>query len=211
MKSKGLPLEKTFVKILKTDFPSIKTVVNLGAWIGNSTLWFESKNPEMTIIAVEPMIENYIELVRKIVRGNKKNIIPVFGAISDKTGKDELFISDKSESHSFFRKKHYMDGNIKRLVSTISWDDLMDMLNVTEVGLAKVNIEGAEIKMLKGMTKVFPRKMLIEEHSSTISPKDYSLQELMNLVKEKGYRVIEYEPSGKKKDDLHLELCIKDI
>ena len=48
----------------------------------------------------------------------------------------------------------------------MTWDTLVDLVNIKSVDYCKVNIEGAEEQLLEGMTKVFPKYMTIEEHTS---------------------------------------------
>lgn len=203
MKANGTILYSIFVKRLGVDFSKVKTIVDLGAWIGITPCWFAQKNLNAIVIAVEPIIENYVELIKKIIKENTPNVIPVLTAISDKTGKGEIFLAEKSNAHSFFIKKRFIDGKYKRLVPTITWDDLMDSLNIKEVDVAKVNIEGSEIDLFKGMTKVFPKKMVIDEHSRCLKDETF-YSELVKLIKEKGYKILEFDLPGCKKSDLYL-------
>lgn len=190
-------MEKIFEK-LGVDFTSTKVIVDLGAWLGKSPCWFASKSPEAKVVAVEPMIENYIPMMSLIADYKVRNVIPVLSAISDKTGSALINFATKSESHSLLFKKRRMTGRT-RLVPTMSWDYLVDLLDIQEVDLAKVNIEGAEIALLKGMTKVFPKKMLIEEHQRCLG-NDYSYPELLSLIEQKGYKILDIVQT-----DLYLE------
>lgn len=204
MKPNGTIMNSIFVKRLGIDFSKVKTIVDLGSWIGITPYWFTEKNPNAVVVAVEPIIENYIEIIKKIIKENKPTIIPILAAISNETGKDKIYLADKSESHSFFMKKRFIDGRYKRLVPTITWDDLMEVLNIKEVDVAKVNIEGSEINMLKGMTKVFPKKMIIEEHSRCLYDNTF-YQTLVSLIEKKGYKMLNFNLPEGKKSDLYLE------
>ncbi len=217
MKARGTELNAMFIKRLGVDFSKIKTFVDLGAHIGTTAYWFAVKAPQAKIIAIEPVIENYLCVLDKMIFPMKyfpedkdskvpsDNIVPIFTAVSDHTGKQEIFLAIKGASHSFFEHKRFINNNAQsRMIPTMTWDDLMDSLNITEVDVAKVNIEGAEIALLKGMTKVFPKKMIIEEHERCIRA-GYSLDELHKLIKEKGYKILDFNMPRNKLADIYLE------
>ena len=77
-----------------------------------------------------------------------------------------------------------------RVVPAMTWDDMMDALNIKEVDFCKVNIEGAEIEMFRGMTRVFPKKMAVESHMRKLNSKDYK-EELERLMADKGYKIVD--------------------
>ena len=197
MKPEKVVMRRIFNR-LDIDFSKVKVIVDLGAWIGISPSWFASKAPQALIIAVEPIIENYQEMLKLIKKYDQKNIITLNSAISDKTGTAKMYLAEKSESHSFFKYKRFIKKELNEEVSTITWDDLVDLYKIEEVDLAKVNIEGAELMFFQGMTKVFPKKILLEEHKRCI--KNYPYDELLKIIKEKGYEIINYI-----KSDLYLE------
>lgn len=166
-------------------------VVNLGACRGEYTKFFNNNiGKHGLIISVEPIIENYRELISVIVKNKLKNVIPIFAAIGDKTGKATINLAPDPKSHTFFpyKEKGIYKFSFTREVPTISWDDLVDALNLTCVDFAKVDIEGAEELLLRGMTKVFPDKMLIEVHSKQ---KIINTENFENLLKEKFYEVVQ--------------------
>ncbi len=168
-----------------------ETVFDLGAGgefkhEGESTYFYSTEVGETgLVVAVEPVIKNYGHLLRMVVEKRLLNVIPVFLAIGEETSRQLINISQRSPGHSltlYYSKLHVEE----RVVPTVSWDDLVDMLCIEHVDLAKVNIEGAEEMLLRGMTKVLPDRMGLKLH---IKRGGVTIENMRKLLEEKGYRV----------------------
>ncbi len=160
-------------------------VVDLGAYEGEATLFFAQKVGKTgAVIAVEPEIWNFRRLMDKITYYKLANVIPLLIAIGKETGKMQLNLGGANAHSTILEGDRFLYG--KRVVPVISWDDLVDTLTLRSVELVKVNVEGAEIAFLEGMTKMFPSKMVIDEHSRFGIDREYMLK----LLDEKGYKVV---------------------
>lgn len=184
MKPKGFYLNQVYEW---ANFPEDATIVDLGAWKGITPWWFSLKVPKGKVIAVEPVKETMALCIEKCK--DRDNIIFCSDAISDEVGEKEINIyKNKSEANSLFLKrgKKY-ELERKEKVQTTTWDRLIDLFKIEKVDFCKVNIEGAETLLLKGMTKVFPKKMIIEQHYrlGIINKK-----ELFNLIRQKNYKIV---------------------
>lgn len=171
-------------------------VVDLGAGIGENLIYFAKMVGSIGIvIAIEPVIENYRKILSVIIDNKLTCVIPLMFAISNKTGSDQIYIHPYWDRHSLVFKENPDTGNLgkkaigRRSVCIITWDDLVDSLGLTHVDLAKVDIEGAEILLLEGMTKVLPDKMIMEEHGWLGT----DVNHLKELLKNKGYEIIKHE------------------
>jgi FkbM family methyltransferase len=126
-------------------------VVDAGAHIGIYTLKAaKAVGDGGRVIAVEPEDKNY-ELLTKNVRINKyQNVIPAKLALSDFNGKAKLFLKARSCSHSLVGKTWVTPivGVTEVAVSTL--DKFLEKLSVEKVDVLKVNVEGAELNLLKG-------------------------------------------------------------
>lgn len=170
---------------MKLDFFNIekgKTIINLGAGRGGATEFYSKLVGDSgLVVSLEPVFENFRLLVKTIVDNGLTNVIPMMTAISDKTGRSRMFLADIHVSHSLVFDK----GRGSRIVPTISWDDLMACLNLEHVELAKVDIEGSETLLLKGMSKLIPHYMIIEEHAR----RGTDLKLLERLLHERGFEI----------------------
>ena len=75
-----------------------------------------------------------------------------------------------------------------RKVPVISWDELVELVDVDHVDIAKINIEGAEIELFEGMTKVFPDRLIIEQHRRNMG--ETYMEDFTDILNKKGYKVI---------------------
>ena len=141
-----------------------ETVVDLGACVGETTLYFARKvGKSGLVVALEPDIANF-----RVVH----NLIEHLS-----------FGGWKAHSTVLTGKRFF--GT--RVIPTISWNDLVDTLVIKHVDLAKINVEGAEIGSLEGMTKVFPDKIMLDDHNRFGTDGEH----LERLLWEKGYEILE--------------------
>lgn len=184
MKPKGFYLNQVYQW---ANWKDDATIVDLGAWNGTTSYWFSLKTPKGKVIAVEPVKEIMALCIEKCKDTN--NVVFCSYAISDEISEVEINIyKNKSEANSlFFKKDERYELEKKEKVQTITWDNLVDLFKIEKVDFCKVNIEGAETLLLKGMTKVFPKKMIIEQHDRVGIT---NMDELLGLIKQKGYRIV---------------------
>jgi FkbM family methyltransferase len=112
--------------------------------------------PSGLVIAIEPDPGNFECLKKNIALNNFKNVIAYnFAAWSHKENL-KLFISEFTASHS--TKRDFGLGHIK--VKAISLDEIIHNLDVKRVDFAKIDVEGAELEVLKGFSNTM-RKLRI--------------------------------------------------
>jgi len=168
-----------------------RVIFNLGAWNGRRTIRF-AKQYDL-VVSVEPVIENYKLLVETIIEKRLTNVIPIFAAIASKSGASKIYLDKTTQGHSLYLKRNFTESTLTRVVPTISWDALVDSLRMKHVDFVKVDIEGAEEDLLKGMTKIFPKEMSIEMHNRHGVT---NIKNLFRLLEEKGY-AIKRKPKSK--------------
>lgn len=160
-------------------------VIDLGAFQGEATLFFAHKvGKNGVVVALEPEIWNFRRLTDKVLHYQLGNVVALLMAIGRETGKTILTLGGENAHSTVLTGARLSRG--ERVVSVISWDDLVDTLTLRGVKLAKVNVEGAEIEVLEGMTKMFPEKMVIDEHSRF----GIDVNRLLELLDEKEYKVV---------------------
>jgi len=168
----------TFFKLREGD-----VVVDLGAYDGETTSFYSNMVGKTgLVIALEPDKDNYHRLEQRIKQNKLSNVRPFLMAIGNKSGKTYLNLSRGDNAHSTtLTGRRFRHG--KRLVSVISWDDLVKKCGIDHVTLAKINVEGAEIELLESINSVYPEKLVLEEHSRF----GIDLEYLMKLLEEKMY------------------------
>lgn len=170
------------------------TVFDIGANLGYYVL-MEMKliGPSGRMIAVEPSQSN-IDLLKKNLELNSYQDIPVVaGAVSDKSGKRELFLSHQSNLNTF----HTIGSGAKHLsgqtvnVRTYTVPELAQIYGKPD--LIRMDVEGHEVEVFNGMLPAVERgnlapMIIFETHLSRYSA-DHDMQPPLRRLFAAGYRV----------------------
>lgn len=180
-KSEAL-FRKTIYELYKCGYlNSNKSIIDIGSWIAdNSIVWAKFLTNKALVFAVDPSEDNhnYGRILSKI--NNIKNIKWVKAVCNDKANQ-KLFY-EGSIYHTNFNDS----GNKKYLISTTLDQIISDEKNTT-VDFIHIDVEGFELKVLKGAKKIiFADKPVIsfEQH---ISKED--VKKTSNFLKKFGYRI----------------------
>jgi FkbM family methyltransferase len=138
-----------------------------------------------------------LELLRNnIIKNNLSNVTVVERAVSDKTSSADFVVSQDGAMNSLAENSHAHQKVIYHIeVKTISLNEFVDEYNVSKVDFVKIDVEGAEHLVFRGMQHVLASndqiKILFECSNSTSSGFGYSssdlLSELMGLGLSIGY------------------------
>jgi FkbM family methyltransferase len=119
------------------------TIIDCGAYIGDSAFIFEKELSPKEIICVEPDEKNYEILLENIKLNNLANKIKAIKiAVGNKETKGNVILNDTSSAYIVETEK----GEVS--ISTI--DNLIFRLHISNVGLIKMDIEGYELPALRG-------------------------------------------------------------
>lgn len=135
----------------KTDL----MIFDVGAYIGEVTATYKRIFPNATIYCFEPFWDSSQKLIRL---SSDKSIKPYQMAISDTVGTMKLHVNVDLSCNSFFPiAKHsvrYYPKSAENVevieVDTTTIDHFCDAENVSHIDILKLDVEGAEIKALKG-------------------------------------------------------------
>lgn len=166
-------------------------IIDLGASNGCVSLeYLKVLGDTGLIVAVEPAKASF-EMLRKNMKKHL-NVRFLRTAISNKNGKENLWAFTPHQGNPIyansttFQRKGYDHVEV---VDAMTWDSLVDLFQLKKVDFCKVDVEGAEVKLLEGMTKVYPEKIMIECHKSN-DLKWWSYPEVKKLLKKKGYDIV---------------------
>ncbi|MGE5350027.1 MAG: FkbM family methyltransferase [Actinomycetota bacterium] len=113
-------------------------IVDAGAFIGASSVWFSQRYPEAVIIAFEPEESNF-EMLKKNTT-EYKNIIPVHAALFPED--TALKIKDPDAEKYAFRVERVTAGISG--INGITVDSVMNYFGLPQIDILKMDIEGAE-------------------------------------------------------------------
>lgn len=124
------------------------TIVDAGANIGLVSIYLASRFPAARILALEPERGNFALLCKNVER--YPNVVPVYGALWDENAEVDLI--DPGIGPWGFRTRRRGDfGTARRLdrVPGFTLDRLMRDYGLDHLDLLKMDIEGAEVEVLR--------------------------------------------------------------
>lgn len=125
--------------------PSV--ILDIGANVGISSVYFSGKFPHAQIYAIEPMPENF-EVLKHNAEGRR--ITPINVGLDTQDGKRDLILSPAASNFgglSFYQRGAAPDA--KRVtVTTRNPANLLRELGVSKVDMIKIDTEGAEYPIL---------------------------------------------------------------
>lgn len=140
-----LVLEEIFLEeeyeITTQNKDDIKNIIDAGANIGISSLYFLCKFPKATIYAFEPHPEVFEKLQRNVTGYDR--IKPYNLALSNTEGKVDLYLSNDSIGSSLNER----EGSNCIQVDSATFSGLLKELNLLEVDIFKFDIEGSEFDL----------------------------------------------------------------
>jgi FkbM family methyltransferase len=124
-----------------------KVIIDAGANIGLSAVFFANKYPEALVVAVEPEPSNYDMLLKNSAA--HPNITPVRAALWKEPG--QLKLEDPGEGHYGFKTAALTEGVAVdgRLVQAMTVEDVLSRIGATAVDILKLDVEGAEKEVLE--------------------------------------------------------------
>ena len=172
------------------------TVIDIGAHIGvYSLLMAKVVGPTGCVYAFEPVPQFYERLLANIALNEATNIKPFQIAISDESGEIEFFVSlphlfasfDEGGS-SIFPYTPAHSQSIKVLTETL--DSFLERQGIERVDAIKIDVEGAELKVIRGADKTIRRYkpiLMVEIQAATLQAAGTTPEELFETIVGYGY------------------------
>ena len=128
----------------------VDTIVDLGANIGLSALFFMKKYPDARIIAVEPDAVNF-EIMKRNLEDYSSQVTLLNAAIWPSDGEVSLVEHDESNEGlgAWGYRTETLTEGAEGSVSAISIPTLMKQSSINYIDILKVDIEGAEYELFE--------------------------------------------------------------
>ncbi|MEM2304826.1 MAG: FkbM family methyltransferase [Candidatus Methanomethylicia archaeon] len=157
-------------------------VIDIGAHVGLFTLKCIKVFNVGRIIAIEPHPVNYLLLNENLKLNNYQNIANTLRvAVGGEAGSAKLYLSRYSFCHSLV----FNEANTSINVQLATLDDLVESLKLQRVDFIKIDVEGYEVEVLKGMINtltMFKPVIVMEVLNSNI-------MEVKKILSKLGYNV----------------------
>lgn len=180
------PIFKNFELSVREVFQPKKgeVVIDVGAYIGSYTLTASKLvGNEGKVIAIEANPSFFDSLLFNVQLNQADNVIPLNLAAWDREATLELHIGYVSLP-SLLGLPQEVSRAVK--VKAAPLDKILSELGLNEVDWVKIDVEGAEVEVLRGMEKTMIRspklKIIVEVHRNRG-------KECLSILKERGYEV----------------------
>lgn len=150
------------------------TVLDIGANIGFHTLYFaELTGVNGKIIAFEPIPINFKTLKNNVSLNNFPQIVLVNKALGNTNSQMNIHINEQAQNPGAFNL--FEDGVRNTIIECIKGDDYLQANNIEKIDFIKIDVEGYEYEVLKGL-----RQTISRFHPSIIFEYDRNYQLKMN-------------------------------
>ncbi len=167
--------------------PSAKSIVDLGANIGLATRLFAARYPAASIVAVEPDPQNFAMLNRNTHRQIEQGRCRlIHAAIWDKDGDVSLQPSEGEGQFDSVRTTEAQESGSR--VRAITMETLLNETGLEQIDILKIDIEGAEVELLRSAPKWLNRVQSIAAEFHGASRRESGFDDLMQ---KNGFHIVE--------------------
>lgn len=142
------------------------TFVDIGSNMGQYSLPIAKRvGSKGRVIAADANPENIMNLRKNIEINNLGNVTALHLAVSDHDGQSTFYLTGESGTGSLLQRG---DAAQPIQIQSITLDSLVKSLNVDDVDLLKIDVEGSEIECIRGgrLALKNTRHVIIECHST---------------------------------------------
>jgi FkbM family methyltransferase len=173
-------------------YPSV--VIDVGAQLGTPDL--VNAFPEAKQLWIEPVEEFLPALESLASKFTDAHII--HAAVSDRDGIANLSIAD-SFAHSSLEHER---GSIKRQVKTLKLDTIAKQFSLTEKVLLKIDVDGAELSVLRGSVELLGLSNVAVLIEASVSDQNPRIAPIIQFLDRLGYDISDvieplYSQSGR--------------
>jgi len=130
------------------------TVLDIGANIGTHSIYFSSLAKNGYVLAFEPSIKTFCLLAKNVA--DVPNIIPINLAATDE-GKIADFSEASDNAYSSLKDTQRKEVFRIRKAPCMKIDDVVTGLALEHIDFIKIDVEGLEFNVLRGLQKVILR------------------------------------------------------
>lgn len=171
--------------------------LDVGANVGIYSILFRDRIDDGSrALAFEPL-ESNVDRIKSNAELNGIDDIEVYPvALGDRNGKAEVHYDPSNVGAASLAARQ---GALRRTIDVRRLDDLK--LPSENIGIVKIDVEGAELDVLKGAKSTLSSSrpgLLVELHPEILDDRGQSLEGLLSLVADLGYREVELVAEGER-------------
>lgn len=165
-------------------------VIDAGANFGYHSLWFSRFCTKGNVYAFEPSPPLWVQLVAHLKLNPAATIQPQHRALDATNGEQKFFVAKQDNTGmGGFVDTGNASGTVVQ-VPCIRMDDFISEKGITSIDLVKIDVEGAEIRVLKGMRHILQAIrpiVMVECSSATLAYHGEKLSTLYEVMNSYGY------------------------
>ncbi len=177
---------KLFADVIKPGH----CVLDVGANIGSHTLSFARiVGPQGLVVAFEPERNNFYTLCANVAVNNLRNVFCFQQAIGNEVGSINVPEIDYDKTDNFGGLE--LDHDYSKTTHYPVVLNTLDSITLGDVNFIKVDVEGMELKVLKGAIAT------INQHKSLLyveNDRKDKAEELIGFIRNLGYEIYEHMP-----------------
>jgi FkbM family methyltransferase len=184
------------------------TLVDVGANQGEVSLFAARRLTQGQVIAFEPIQANYERLQANVRLNGLTNVIAHNCCLGDERGEAALyapaaFSPDQEIGWNEGTSTMYAADQDVAVCGTAEvhrLDDVLESMAATRFDLLKIDVEGAELPVLRGATESIRRYrpiILLEVNSDTFQAAGYSAEDVCALLRGLGYEGFQLDRMGR--------------
>ena len=173
--------------------------LDIGANMGLYTVFAARKVGERgTVVAVEASSRECERLLRNVAINSLSNVRLVRKAVSDSSSEADLLVAtDERSGHNTLGAFMYdtVAANKER-VHTERLDDIVRREGLVRVDAAKLDVEGAELRVLRGAVEVLERfrpVLLLEIADPALRHQGCDSAQIWDFLRQRNYRLFEFD------------------
>ena len=191
----GTGYNKGFEHLLK-NLKSVDTFFDVGAHIGLISLPAALHMKKSgKIVAFEPSGKNFMHLKNHVKNNNLQNqIILNQNLIGEENCKKKFFISNKESAINSISKVHQIKDYKEVIISQITLDTYCRNTDL-KPQIIKIDVEGAEINVLKGAKEIiykYKPTIYLSIHPNHIKKLGTNINELTELINDLNYEIKDF-------------------
>lgn len=172
------------------------TVIDVGANVGNISLDAALRvGPTGKVISIEPVKHNYDRLMKNLSLNSFQNIIPLKVGLGRVPTEVRLGNPMDSNAGTYRVLTEKEAKNLpSETVQLTNLDTIVKDLQLTQINLIKMDIEGYELEALYGSLKTiqkFKPLLFVEVNAPFLEMQKTNPWELMAFIEKQAYRVID--------------------
>ncbi|MDX2007805.1 MAG: FkbM family methyltransferase [Meiothermus sp.] len=199
--------ERDVLSILDQLLEPESVMLDIGANIGVMTLYAAKRVPRGRVLSFEPMPDNYAELEANRRLNGFEQVRTFNLALGEADGEVEMFTSNDLEQHHGFNEGLYslyaseFRSSKSARVRLAQLDHIVAQEGLTRVDVIKIDVEGAELGVLKGgiaTLRRFHPALILEYNPEAYKSADYQASDLFDLLSALSYQFAALGPRGER-------------